>query len=105
MPKKKRPCRAYAGSLFTQTGQGIRRFTTRWPRPIAVCPRRKDLAPMNTAILANAGHRYPEPSRLGWGIKNIQHTVRYTELAPDRFCSRRIHQMHTAARGALDEIL
>jgi hypothetical protein len=47
----------------------IRRFTTRWPRPIAVCPRRKDLAPMNTAILANAGHDTPGPSRLGWGIR------------------------------------
>jgi len=49
--------------------------------------------------------RYPGPSRLGWGIKNIQHTVRYTELAHDRFCSRRIHQMHTAARGAPDRFI
>jgi integrase len=32
--------------------------------------------------LANAGH----DTRAAWmGHKNIQHTMRYTELAPDRF--------------------
>ena len=34
--------------------------------------------------LANAGH--DTPAIQAWmGHKNIQHTVRYTELAPDRF--------------------
>jgi hypothetical protein len=27
----------------------------------------------------------PAPYRLGSATRNIQHTVRYTELAPDRF--------------------
>jgi hypothetical protein len=49
-----KPARAVGkGSEMATVSAGyIRRFTIRWPRPIAVCPRRKDLAPMNTAILA-----------------------------------------------------
>jgi site-specific recombinase XerD len=36
------------------------------------------------AVIANAGH--DTRALQAWlGHKNIQHTVRYTELAPDRF--------------------
>jgi hypothetical protein len=39
---------------------------------------------MNTAILANAGHDTPGPSRLWMGHKNIQHRSRYGfEREPD----------------------
>jgi site-specific recombinase XerD len=40
--------------------------------------------PMSAKSLANAGH--DTRALQAWlGHKNIQHTVRYTELAPDRF--------------------
>jgi site-specific recombinase XerD len=43
-----------------------------------------DLAHVLVQPLANAGH--DTRALQAWlGHKNIQHTVRYTELAPDRF--------------------
>jgi site-specific recombinase XerD len=35
--------------------------------------------------LAKAGRRHPGALQAYLGHRNIQHTVRYTELAPDRF--------------------
>jgi site-specific recombinase XerD len=35
--------------------------------------------------LANKGHDTRAPLQAYLGHKNIQHTVRYTELSPDRF--------------------
>ena len=41
-------------------------------------------APIDTKEITNAGH--DTRALQAWlGHKNIQHTVRYTELAPDRF--------------------
>ena len=44
----------------------------------------------------------PAPYRLGLGHKNIQHTVRYTELAPDRFKNfwRSLHRTGSRTSGA-----
>jgi integrase len=43
-----------------------------------------DGQPTESSHLANAGH--DTRALQAWlGHKNIQHTVRYTELAPDRF--------------------
>jgi integrase len=47
-------------------------------------PRLWDLVTFGERSLANAGH--DTRALQAWlGHKNIQHTVRYTELAPDRF--------------------
>src|SRR5215467_10681936 len=51
-------------------------WSNRYPFPMAIHRR--------TLALANAGH--DTRALQAWlGHKNIQHTVRYTELAPDRF--------------------
>jgi type 1 fimbriae regulatory protein FimB/type 1 fimbriae regulatory protein FimE len=47
-------------------------------------PVRLERAPHRGAAFANAGH--DTRALQAWlGHKNIQHTVRYTEMAPDRF--------------------
>ena len=58
----------------------------------------EDLAPMNTLSLRMPA-TIPRAIQAWMGHKEHPAYGRYTELAPDRFCSPRIHQMHTAARG------
>jgi integrase len=41
-------------------------------------------SPLGASPIANAGHD-TRAIQAWMGHKNIQHTVRYTELAPDRF--------------------